>query len=259
MTRRQLITTGAASAAAGGAEAQQAQPEVYELRIVRQKMGPKVKLFDDYLREVWLPAAKRAGTGPIGVFSVAIGPDVPSTYVLIPHKDLNGVMDLDARMAADEEFRKGGQEFRNAPASDPAYLRIESSLLLAFRGMPKLEVPPQTAAGKPRLFELRTYESHSHKAHFKKIEMFEQGGEIAIFRRTGLQPVFFGRTIVGRSMPNLTYMLVFDDMAARDKNWAQFVADPEWKKLAAAPGYGNAEILTNISSIFLRPTGYSQI
>jgi len=38
---------------------------------------------------------------------------------------------------------------------------------------------------------------------------------IAIFRRAGLQPVFFGETLIGAKMPNLTYMLVFENMAAR--------------------------------------------
>ena len=125
-------------------------------------------------------------------------------------------------------------------------------------GLPKLEVPAQVAEKKPRLFELRTYEAHSRKANKKKVEMFNVG-EIAIFRRTGLQPVFFGETLVGTKLPNLTYMLVFDDMAARDKNWATFVGDPEWKKLSTTPGYTNAEILTNITNVFLKPAAYSQI
>ena len=130
--------------------------------------------------------------------------------------------------------------------------------MVAFESMPKLEVPAATAEKKPRLFELRTYESHSKKANKKKIEMFNNG-EIAIFRRTGLAPVFFGETLVGAKMPNLTYMLAFDDMAAHDKNWGAFVADPEWKKLSSTPGYTDPEIVSNISNLFLRPTAYSQI
>ena len=66
--------------------------------------------------------------------------------------------------------------------------------------------------------------------------MFNKG-EIAIFRRAGLTPVFFGETLVGADMPNLTYMLVYEDMAAHDKQWSAFGADPEWKKLSTTPGY----------------------
>ena len=48
-------------------------------------------------------------------------------------------------------------------------------------------------------------------------------------------------------------------MPAREKAWAAFREDPEWVKLRATPGYTNAEILTNVTSVFLRPTDYSQI
>ena len=54
-------------------------------------------------------------------------------------------------------------------------------------------------------------------------------------------------------------MLVYPDMAAREKAWATFREDPEWVKLRAAPGFSNAEILTRIDSVLLRPTDYSQI
>ena len=54
-------------------------------------------------------------------------------------------------------------------------------------------------------------------------------------------------------------MLVYDDMAAHDKNWGVFVADPEWKKLSTTPGYTDGEIVSNISNVFLRPTAYSQV
>ena len=45
---------------------------------------------------------------------------------------------------------------------------------------------------------------------------------------TGLRPVFFGETLFGRLMPNLTYMLAFKDMADRDKNWDTFRTSAQW-------------------------------
>jgi hypothetical protein len=124
--------------------------------------------------------------------------------------------------------------------------------------VPKLEVPAQKAAGKSRLFELRTYESHSKKANKKKVEMFNEG-ELTLFRKHGLAPVFFGETLIGPKQPNLIYLLAFDDMAAKDKNWAAFGGDPEWKKMSTTPGYTDAEIVSNISSVFLKPLACSQI
>jgi hypothetical protein len=119
--------------------------------------------------------------------------------------------------------------------------------------MPKVEVP----AKKDRIFELRIYESHTEKAAKKKIEMFNEGKEIELFRKTGLSPVFFGETLMGRGMPNLNYMLVFNDMADRDARWKVFVADPGWKTLSSDAQY--KDTVSNITDIILRPTEYSQI
>jgi hypothetical protein len=129
----------------------------------------------------------------------------------------------------------------------------------AFETLPEVVAPTGAAAAASRVFELRTYESHSRAANNKKIEMFEKGGEIAIFRRLGMTPVFFGRDLIGTRLPSLTYMLVFPDAAAREKCWAAFGADPEWVKLRSTPGYANADILSGTNSQLLRPTDYSQL
>lgn len=242
--------------ATGGESPQPASPEFYELRLYHLRQGPMLKRFDDFYREVALPAWNRAGVRPVGVFDLMIGPDAPTKYVLLPFQSLEAMSAAREKFEADAEVLQA--EFTNVPPTDPAYVRKESALLRAFGGIPKLEVPGQVAEKKPRIFELRTYEAHSRKANKKKIEMFDIG-EIEIFRRTGLTPVFFAETLVGSKLPNLIYLLVFDDLAARDRNWATFVAHPDWKKLSTTPGYTNPEILTNITNVLLRPTAYSQI
>lgn len=243
------------SARAAESESKPAR-EFYELRLYHLRQGPMLKRFDDFYRDVAVPAWNRTGVATVGVFDLSVGPDAPTKYVLLPFKSLEALAAAREKFESDPEVQKA--EFTNVLPTDPAYVRKESSLLLAFTGLPKLEVPAQVGEKKPRLFELRTYEAHSRKANKKKVEMFNVG-EIAIFRRTGLQPVFFAETLVGAKLPNLTYLLVFDDMAAREKAWATFVPDPEWKKLSTTPGYTNAEILTNITNVFLKPTAYSQI
>lgn len=232
--------------------------QFYELRLYHLRRGPQTDLFDKFYRDAALPALNRAGITQVGVFSVAVGPDSPTMYVLLPHPSLESVTTLHDRINADADYQSIGSEFINAPATNPAYVRVESSLMSAFAGMPKLEAPSFPSGGKSRLFELRTYESHSWKAHKKKIEMFERG-EISIFRRTGLPPVFFGQTLIGSHLPNLTYMLGFENAEARDKGWSAFVGDAEWLKLRSTPGYADADIVSDISNVLLRPTTYSQI
>lgn len=272
MTRRDFVTTTLAAggsmmaapmASAGGAQATPppaAAPEYYELRRYTLRRGPATALVNTYLERALLPACQRAGTGPVGVFNVSIGPNSPSTYVLITHPTLDGFARLPTQLAADAAYLDTGKAFLDVPATDPAFTRVETSLMRAFSGMPRLALPfgGGEAGRRSRLFEMRTYESHSEKAALKKIEMFNVG-EIEIFRKAGLMPVFFGQTIAGADMPNLTYMLVYEDMAARDKYWSTFVGLPEWKVLSSTPGYTDPEIVSSISNVYLRPAAFSQI
>jgi hypothetical protein len=268
MKRREFLTSSIATAGLGtmlagtNAGAQETGTpvarEFYELRLYHLRRGPQTQLFDRFYREAAIPALNRAGVDRVGVFNLTVGPETPAMYVLLIHKSLDSVAATADRLAADADFLNAGAEFINAPATNPAYGRVDSSIMAAFAGMPKLEAPAPAGGNKFRIFELRTYESHSKKANKKKIEMFEHG-EIAIFRRNGVQPVFFGETLVGSRLPNLTYMVVFESQEAHDKNWAAFAADPEWTKLRTTPGYADAEIVSNISNVFLRPAAYSQI
>jgi hypothetical protein len=255
------LAGGAAAVASLTARAQEtgaAVRQCYELRLYHLRRGPQQDLFDSFYRDAAIPALNRAGVAQVGVFGVKVGPESPTMYVLLAHPSLASLTETPARLGADAEFQKAGAEFINAPASSPAFARIDSSLMMAFDGQPKLEAPSFPGGGRSRVFELRTYESHSHKAHLKKVEMFNRG-EISIFRRNGLAPVFFGQTLIGSRLPSLTYMLAFENSEAREKGWSAFGADPEWKKLRSTPGYTDAEIVSDISNALLQPTPYSQI
>ncbi len=259
MNRREFLTTSGAAGMAGmsslavGAGA--GGREYFEFRQYRLHTGSKKNQVGNFLRQVGIPALNRIGIGPVGVFTATYGPSDPTLYVMLVHKSLESVLTSSERLLADDKFRN--TDFAGASLSDTAYVRMESSLMVAFEGMPQLSVPKQKTEGKSRIFELRTYESHSIKASKKKIEMFNEGGEIAVFNKTGLAPVFFGETIVGPQMPNLTYMLVFDNLTDRDAKWKVFGGSPEWKKLSGDPQYKGT--VSNITDFILKPTGYSQI
>ena len=258
MKRREFLAAASIAPIAGvsslaAADSGDGKQQYFEFRQYHLNVGSKKNMVGNFLRKVGIPAMNRIGIGPVGVFNTMYGPNSPTLYVLMVHKSLDTVMNSASLLMVDDQYRKAGAEFIDTPLSESAYVRMESSLMVAFKGLPQLRVPEK----KPRIFELRTYESHSIKASKKKIEMFNEGGEIKVFLKTGLQPVFFGETLIGPKMPNLTYMLVFDDLVDRDAKWKVFGGDPEWKKLRSNPEY--KETVSNITDIILRPTSYSQI
>jgi hypothetical protein len=219
-----------------------ASPEIYELRTYRLVNGPMRGRLDTYLKDAFIPAARRAGCGPVGVFTVAIGPGAPAVQVLVPHPSIADFL-----------------AFANATPESPAYASLDVKLMRGFPHFPRVEVPDTAEGNKARIFELRTYMSHSHKAGATKIAMFDTGGEIDLFRRTGLKPVFFAQDLTGPTLPSLTYLLTFPDLATRERNWRTFGSDPAWQKLIATPGLTDPEITTGIDNQILSPTPYSQI
>ena len=242
------------SSAAIGAEAPATGArEFLELRLYKATAGAMREKLDKFLAEVAIPAWNRLGIEPVGVFAWA-DEKVADLYVLLPHKTIESFATAAAKLAADAEYQKAGAAFLDPPKAEPTYARIESSLMLAFDAMPKVETPTKKDT---RVFQLRTYESHCDERARRKIAMFCEGGEIALFRKVGMTPVFFGQTLVGGKMPNLTYMLGFDDEAAQKEAWGKFTTHPDWNKLKNDPEY--KDTVSTITNIILKPTAYSQI
>jgi hypothetical protein len=130
--------------------------------------------------------------------------------------------------------------------------------LRAFPGHPHIEKPVGDASKPARVFELRTYESRNATTMSKKIDMFGTA-EIDLFRRINMQPVFFGETLIGPRLPCLTYMLAFDDLAARANAWAAFRANPEWQKISTDPRWAVDGLTTETGAVLLNPQSFSQI
>jgi hypothetical protein len=206
----------------------------------------------EQIEQALLPALGRLGLGPVGVFSPMYGFDTSTVQLLIPHSSVESVLTLHARLVDDERFVQTAGSLLQTSSEQVGYIRMKRSLMHAFEGIPKIEVPPS----EPRIFDMRRYESPDIKAGKLKVEMFNSG-EIDIFRKTGLTPVFFGETLVGDRMPNLVYMVTFKDMAERDAAWDRFREHPDWKRMSAMEKYKG--IVSNISDNILRPASFSQV
>ena len=258
---RRKFLAGSAAAAACASSPVTASPsrsvgeEYYELRRYRIETAENRDAVSGYLESALLPALRRAGLDRIGVFTVTADPPDFSLHVLIPFATIQQFAGLQATLGADDAYQEAARDHFKATDAKPAYQRIESRFLVAFRGMPKLELPPKTASGQ-RMFEIRTYESHTEDAARRKVEMFDEG-EIQLMRDVELGPVFFGSTLIGPDVPNLTYMLSATTKKAHDEHWQAFRTHATWTKMKAIPRYLGT--VSKITQTFLAPTKYSQI
>jgi hypothetical protein len=230
--------------------------EYYELRTYHCASGQRLKILEDFWSKALLPACGRIGIGPVGVFKGLYGPDSATLLVLLTHKSLESAATATSRLLDDADVQSAGADYFAAPIDNPPFIRMDSRLLVAMSSIPQLVVPEAAKGNKPRILEMRTYDSHNERTGKKKIEMIN-AGEIEYFRRSAAVPVFFAETVFGDGMPSLTYMLVFPDLAARDAGWAAFSKDPDWIKLSAEPRY--KDLVSKVTDLILRPTAYSQI
>ncbi|MGC2662073.1 MAG: NIPSNAP family protein [Bryobacteraceae bacterium] len=227
--------------------------KTWKLRNSDEDQGSRVS---DFLDSGLFPALTRAGAKPVAALANLIAPDGPFYVTAVQYPSLSAMQDVLTKCAADDTYEQAMRKL--GTGTGLPFVRIESSLLHCFHAFPEAKIPEDAANRPPRIFELRTYESQTLTTLQRKITMFN-GGEIGIFERLNMRPVFFGECIVGARQPCLTYMLSFDDLAAREKLWREFGSDLAWKRLSGPPEYKDAQIVANISNVILRPLAFSPV
>jgi hypothetical protein len=242
------------------AEAKKNQPDFYQIKIYSLKNNDQVNAVDVYLKNIYLPALHRAGVAKIGVFK-PISNDtavVKKIYVLLVFPSTNLWLKINAAVDKDEIYKSASKDFENAPYDHAPFERIESILLESFPAHPNIPMPVLKNSVSEKIYELRSYESPTMTLHAKKVKMFNEGGEIGLFKRLNFNAVFYAKVISGSRMPNLMYMISFENIVERNAHWTTFKNDAEWKKISTIPEYDGKVSVSHIDSILMHATDYSE-
>jgi len=194
--------------------------EFYQLTIYHFKNAEQEKVLDHYFQNALLPALHGLKINNVGVFKSWANDTLTDKliYVFVPFKSLEMMTELPSKLKADGNYTSAGAEYLNASYNDPPYSRIETILLRAFPLAPQMQLPSLQSAKRERVYELRSYESATEKKFENKVQMFNQGDEIGLFKRLNFNAVFYSEVIAGSKMPNLMYMTSFENKAARDEH-----------------------------------------
>lgn len=106
------------------------------------------------------------------------------------------------------------------------------------------------------LYELRVYDCCPGRLP-ALLDRF-QNTTLKLFERHGIKQAGFWTTVIGSHNHRLTYFLVWESLAEREKKWAAFQTDPEWIEKRAA-SEKDAPIVANVSSEILTPTAFSSV
>lgn len=231
--------------------------QFYEIRIYHLSTEEQEKTVDDYLEKALLPALHKASVKDVGVFK-PVGNDTASekrTFLVLPFNSVLEAVRVEKKLMADKDLAENGKSYTNALYNQVPYNRIESILIEAFPGAPFMNVPSLKGPEAERVYELRSYESPTEKYNRSKVDMFNKGGEIGLFKRLHFNAVFYGEVLYGSHKPNLMYMTSFDNMQSREAHWKSFFNDPEWKKLSTLEQYQHNVSKADIQ--LLHRTSYS--
>ena len=232
------------------------QREFVEVRKYTVANADKRAQLVELLDRALIPGLNRQGIRPVGVF-VPIEREeryAMNVFVAIPHKTMDSFVNANIRLVGDAAFMRDAAPMFEATSRDPVYTNCDTWLLYNFPTMPVMETPD---FGPDRVFQLRLYRSFNIERNLAKIHMFDQGGELPLFREVGLTPIFFGDIVAGNKLPAFLYLLGFPSMEAQAEAWRTFIPHPKWIAMRNLPEY--ADTATEIDNVLMPPSPGSQI
>lgn len=113
------------------------------------------------------------------------------------------------------------------------------------------------ALAQSQVYELRTY--HCNEGKLEALKARFRDHTIAIFKRHGMESLGYWVPEDPETGKNtLIYILVHPSRAEADKHWAEFNADPEWKKVRTETEASGA-IVKSVDRVFMDPTAFSKL
>jgi len=227
----------------------------YVLETFYLQQGPQVTRMHEYFSKVALPLLERVRhTGPVIYLESLIAPHMPQVVAIYGFQSLDEMWGVHTRIMQDAESVKSLEQW---DSGDVPFEQQSSVLLQASDYSPEIVTPaepPKTS----RIFELRVYHSPTWR-QLKALHERFAGPEIRIFHRVGVHPMLYSSTLIGPNMPNLTYLIPFENLAAREKAWDTFGADPEWIKVRKESIERHGQVSSVIQISLFRATAYSPI
>jgi hypothetical protein len=213
--------------------------DFYLIRFYHCTSKNQIAQLDAYLKDIYLPFLHKNGISKVGVFEPVDNDTAvdKKLMVWIPFNNLNEIDQLDNNYEKIDPFGNDPLVRIQAEDSLSLYTRYETIISKAFKFQTQYAKESDLVKSSDRIFEYRSYESRTDQLHLNKVHMFNEGQEIALFKKLNFNAVFYSKAIAGSRMPNLIYMTSFNNMEDRTAHWKTFTEDPTWKYLSTLPQY----------------------
>jgi hypothetical protein len=225
---------------------------LYELRVYTAHPG-KLDALNARFRDHTLKLFEKHGMTNIGYWTPVPNPENKLYYVLA-HKDRAARDASFKSFGADPEWKKAAAE---SEKNGRLVAKVETHFLTATDYSPA--VGP-TKANPPRTFELRTYTTAP--GNLDALNARFRDHTLKLFAKHGMTNLWYWTLAEGSKGRDVTlvYLLAHPSKEARDKAFAAFRDDPDWKAALAASEQkagGPLTVKDGVKSVILTPTDYS--
>ena len=227
---------------------------LYELRHYDIRSSRGLTQVTGRFAEHVLPIWDRLGIVPVGFWSVLVGSPSPRLTYLLPWEDLAQRQAVWEAFESDPEWQQVRQETNDSWGGSPIHT-FTSTIIQPTdysRAPTRDNQPTRLARG---IFELRTYHFDDMAKLAQTVEWFGTHAAPA-FETHGLYAMGFWTTYIGVS-PRLTYMLVFENLAHRERAWAAFYTDPDWPARQDYLYPNGQPLIAQIESCVMKGTDFS--
>ncbi len=205
--------------------------------------------FADYILRIW----ERIGIEPVGFWAVTIGAPSPRLTYILAWEDLAQRQAKWEAFEADEEWQQARAQTNASWGGSPIHTFTSAILKpTAFSRLPRRDNQPARLLNG--LFELRTYRFDDAAKLTQAASWF--GEQTAFREKHGLFAMGYWTTYLGIA-PRLSAMLVFENLAHRERAWASYHTDPEWPGRQDGLYPNGKPLISGTESCVMRGTDFS--
>ena len=214
---------------------------LFEYRVYTAVPG-KLPALNDRFANHTIGFFKQYGVGMMGFWTDDIGVSNQLTYITT----FNTMADRETKWAEFGSDTKRQQVFAETEVNGPLVAVVENT----FMRLTPYSPSPQLSS---KVQELRVYDTLPGR--LPALHDRFANHTMALFERHGIQNVAYWTEDVGTNN-RLVYMLGYESLSDREKSWASFGADPDWKKAREA-SETNGSIVRKSRHRIMRLTDYS--
>ena len=214
---------------------------LFENRVYTTVPG-KLPALNDRFANHTIGFFRQYGVGMMGFWTDEIGVSNQLTYITT----FDSMADRETKWAEFGSDTKRQQIFAETEVNGPLVALVENT----FMRLTPYSPSPQLSS---KVQELRVYDTLPGR--LPALHDRFANHTMALFERHGIQNVAYWTEDVGTNN-RLVYMLGYDSLGDREKSWASFGADPDWKKAREA-SEADGSIVRRSRHRIMRLTDYS--